>query len=95
MKISSAFVIALSLCAVPAAVHAQDAAPAPAAAVVAKVGDLVWSVDGRRVGRVERIRGTSAAVIIDMKMIYIPFEKLGTSERGLVSTLTLKEIKHL
>lgn len=94
MKISSALALALSLCAIPAAVHAQDAAPA-ATAVVAKVGDLVWSVDGRRVGRVERIRSTSVAVIIDMKMIYIPFDKLGSGERGLVSTLTLKEIKHL
>lgn len=95
MKISSVFLCALALCAAPAAVHAQDSAPVtqPGAAV-AKVGDLVWSADGRRVGRVDRLRGNSVAIIIDMKMVYIPFDKLGTGERGVVSTLTLKEIKH-
>ncbi len=95
MKITSALVLALGLCAVPAAVHAQDAAAATAAVSVAKVGDLVFSADGRRVGRVDRIRGNAVAIIIGMKMVYIPMDKISTDARGLVSSLTLKEIKHL
>lgn len=95
MKITSALVLALGLCAVPAAVHAQDSAAATAAVSVAKVGDLVFSADGRRVGRVDRIRGNAVAIIIGMKMVYIPMDKISTDARGLVSSLTLKEIKHL
>ncbi|KQM97507.1 hypothetical protein ASE85_14615 [Sphingobium sp. Leaf26] len=96
MKISSAFAFALGLCAISAAAHAADPSPvADAATPVAKVGDLIFSADGRRVGRVDRIRGNSVAVIIEMKMIYIPFDKLSAGDRGVVSSLTLKEIKHL
>lgn len=56
---------------------------------------MVWSAEGRRIGRVDRVRGEAVAVIRDMKMIYIPITTLSVSERGLVSTLTTKEINRL
>lgn len=97
MKLHTAFALALGLVALPSAARAED--PAPAAAAVAapqiKGGELVWSADGRRIGRVDRVRGTSIAVISDMKMIYIPISTISASERGLVSTLSRKEIDHL
>lgn len=97
MKIHSVFALALGLIALPAA--AQTAAPAAAVAATTaleiKGGEMVWSAEGRRVGRVDRVRGETIAVIRDMKMIYIPIASLSASERGLVSTLTNKEINRL
>lgn len=97
MKFHSVFALALGLVAIPAA--AQTAEPAPAAAAAAapeiKGGELVWSADGRRIGRVDRVRGAAIAVISDMKMVYIPIATLSASERGLVSTLSRKEINRL
>jgi len=97
MKIHSVFALALGLVAIPAA--AQTASPVPAAAPKPapeiKTGDLVWSVDGRRIGRVDSLRGTTVAVIDDTKMVYIPLTTLSTGAHGLVSTLTRKEIDRL
>ena len=99
MKIQTVFALALGLVAVPSAVLAQDtaapAAPAAAAAPTIKGGELVWSADGRRIGRVDRVRGNAVAVISDTKMVYIPIASLSASEHGLVSTLSRKEIGRL
>jgi len=56
---------------------------------------MVWSAEGRRIGRVDRVRGDAVVVIRDMKMISIPIASLTASERGLVTTLTNKEISRL
>lgn len=97
MKIHSVFALALGLVALPAA--AQTAAPVAAAAATTaleiKGGEMVWSAEGRRIGRVDRVRGETVAVIRDMKMIYIPIASLSASDRGLVSTLTNKDINRL
>ncbi len=97
MKIHSLFALALGLVALPAA--AQTAETAPVAAVAAapeiKGGETVWSADGRRIGRVDRVRGTAVAVVSDMAMIYIPIATLTASPRGLVSSLSRKEISRL
>lgn len=97
MKLHSAFALALGLVALPAAAHAADPAPAaaPAATPEIKGGESVWSADGHRIGRVDRVRGDTVAVISDGAMVYIPLSTLSVSERGLVSKLTRKEIAHL
>ena len=58
-------------------------------------GEILWSADGRRIGRVERVRGSTVAVVADMKMVYVPLDTVSASDRGLVSTLTRKEITRL
>ncbi len=96
MKLLSAFALALGLVAFPVAAQGTD--PAPAAATAAPnihSGILVWSSDGRRIGRVDRVRGESVAVIYGMRIVYIPISSLSEGERGLVSTLSRKEIDHL
>ncbi|OYX64453.1 MAG: hypothetical protein B7Y89_02255 [Novosphingobium sp. 32-60-15] len=97
MKIQSVFALALGLVALPA--MAQTAAPVAAAAATSapeiKSGDMVFSAEGRRIGRVDRVRGNAVVVIRDMKMISIPLATLSAGERGLVSTLTNKEISRL
>lgn len=99
MKIHSVFALALGLVALPAAAQAPAAAPAAPAAATAtpeiKTGDMVSSAEGRRIGRVDRVRGDAVAVIRDMKMIYIPIATISAGEHGLVTTLTNKEINHL
>ena len=94
MKMHSVLALALGLVAVPAI--AQTAAPAPAAAApVIKEGDLVWSADGGKVGSVDSVRGTDAAVITDERMIYIPVATLHSGPHGLVSSLSRKDINRL
>ena len=97
MKLHSVFALALGLVALPAAVHAAD--PAPAAAVAAtpeiKGGEFVWSVDGRRIGRIDRVRGAAVVVISDIKMVYIPIATLSAGAGGLVSSLSRMEIDRL
>ncbi|CAH0495321.1 hypothetical protein [Novosphingobium sp. CECT 9465] len=103
MKIHSVFALALGLVALPAAAQMAEPAAAPtatpaAAAVAApqiKGGEMVWSADGRRIGRVDRVRGSAVAVVSDMQMVYIPIATLTVSERGLVSSLSRKEISRL
>lgn len=99
MKLHSVFALALGLVALPVAAHAADPAPAAAAATAVaseiKAGQLVWSADGRQIGRVDRVRGTAVVVISDMKMVYIPIATLSSNNRGLVSTLSRKEIDRL
>ena len=95
MKIYSVLALALGLVAIPAV--AQTAAPAPAAATAPaiKVGVLVWSAEGHRVGRIDSVRGDVVAVINDMRMVYIPVSTLSTGARGLVSSLSLKDLDRL
>jgi hypothetical protein len=97
MKMHSVIALALGLVAMPAA--AQTAAPEAAAATVnaadIKPGAMVFSAEGRRVGKIDRVRGDAVAVITAMKMIYIPIATLRTGERGLVSSLSNKEINRL
>lgn len=98
MKIHSVFALALGLIAIPAAAQTAAAPATPAAAPAAleiKAGDSIWSAEGRRIGRVDRVRGDAVAVIVDMKIIYIPIATLSVGSRGLVSTLTTKEINRL
>jgi hypothetical protein len=99
MKIHSVLALALGLAAVPAAAQTAETAAAPEATTAAapeiKGGEILWSADGRRIGRVERVRGSTVAVVADMKMVYVPLSTLTASDRGLVSTLTRKEITRL
>lgn len=97
MKIHTVFALALGLAAIPAAAQtaAAPSSTSASAALDIKGGEMVWSAEGRRIGRVDRVRGDSIAVIRDMKMIYIPIATLTAGERGLVSTLTSKEINRL
>lgn len=97
MKLHSVFALALGLVALPAAAHAADLAPAAAAAATPAIkgGDLVWSADGRRIGRIDHVRGATVVVISDIKMVYIPIATLSTGARGLVSSLSRKEIDRL
>lgn len=97
MKIHSVFALALGLVALPAAAQTAEPAPTPAAAAAIEIkgGEMVWSADGRRIGRVDRVRGSAVAVVSDMQMVYIPIATLTVSERGLVSSLSRKEISRL
>lgn len=94
MKIHSVIALALSLSTLPVAAHAADEAPTAAAATI-KSGDLLWSSDGRRIGRVDRVRGASVSVIYDTRMIYVPAATLKSGDKGLTTSLTRKEIDRL
>lgn len=97
MKIHSVFALALGLVAVPATAQpvSSEATASTLSAADIRPGATVFSAEGRRVGKVDRVRGDTIAVIRDQKMIYIPIATLTASERGLVSTLSNKQINRL
>lgn len=78
--------------AVPA--MAQDAG-APAAASNVKKGVMVYSADGRRIGRVDRVRDDAVNIIYDGRMIRIPVSTLSDADKGVTTSLTGKEVSRL
>ena len=97
MKTSYLLAALVSLAAVPAV--AQSAAePAPAAATAAPSvarGALVFSADGRRLGRVDRVRDSGVSLIYNGKFVEIPTASLTAGERGLTTSLTRADLAKL
>lgn len=88
-------VIALGLAAAPALAQA-DAVPATAAAPAAvKKGSMIFSSEGRRIGRVDYVRGDAAGVIFDGRFVNIPVSTLSSDASGFKSSLTRAEISKL
>lgn len=75
---------------------ASEAAPVAAAHVpsVAR-GAVIFSADGRRIGRVDRVRAASVSVIYHGKFVEIPTDSLSSGERGLTTSLTQAELAKL
>lgn len=83
------------------AAQAQEAAAPAAVAAPAsdvRVGALVKTVDGRRVGRIERLikdgagQVVSASIIYQSRFVRVPVNTLSAVEKGFVTSLTTKEI---
>ncbi|HWV12205.1 MAG TPA: hypothetical protein VN110_02820 [Sphingobium sp.] len=93
MKFSFAFAAALSLSVSAAAI----AADAP----LIKQNALVKTADGRKVGYIDRILKDSAGAPTAVQIIYsgrfvvIPATTLSAAEKGLVTSLTAKEVNRL
>ncbi len=93
MKFSFAFAAALSLSVSAAAI----AADAP----LIKQNALVKTADGRKVGYIDRILKDSAGAPTGVQIIYsgrfvvIPATTLSAAEKGLVTSLTAKEVNRL
>jgi len=94
MKLHCVFALALGLAALPASAQTVDTPPAAAAPAI-KGGETVFSAEGRRIGSVDRVRGTMIVVIGDAKPLYIPISTLTATDRGLVTSLTRKELNKL
>jgi hypothetical protein len=97
MRIVSACVAAALLVAAPA--FAQEAAPA-ATALTVKPGQMIRSSDGRTIGRVNNARSSngqlvSVSVIYNQHFINVPASTLSMNDKGLVTSLTQKEIARL
>ncbi|KFG88350.1 hypothetical protein BV98_003933 [Sphingobium herbicidovorans NBRC 16415] len=93
MKFSFAFAAALSLSLSAAAV----AADAP----LIKDRALVKTVDGRKVGFIDRVlknaagEPTGVQIIYSGRFVVIPATTLSAAEKGLVTSLTAKEVNKL
>ena len=94
MKFSFAFAAALSLSLSTAAIAAD-------AAAVIKPHAPVKTVDGRKVGFIDRVLKNSAGEPTGVQIIYsgrfvvIPVTTLSEAEKGLVTSLTAKEVNRL
>lgn len=78
-----AWVAAVSLAAIaPLSAHAQTAAPAPAQATPAKVGDTIYDDSGAEVGKIESITNGVAVVFTGTNRASVPVTSFGTSPKG-------------
>lgn len=91
MKI--AYAAALTLALVSAPVLAQATAEPAAAAPVVKKGAMVFTADGRRVGRIDRIRSDAVGIIYNGHYVDVPTATLTSSDRGLMTSLTADKLK--
>jgi len=93
MKLSFAFAAALSLSLSAAAI----AADVP----VIKEHALVKTTDGRKVGFIDRVlknaagEPTAVQIIYSGRFVVIPASTLSPAEKGLVTSLTAKEVNRL
>lgn len=72
----------------PVAVHAQDSAPASAAA-----GKAIYSAKGGRVAAIYRVTQAGAVqVILEGKLVTVPNSTLSEENGKLVTTLTKSEL---
>lgn len=93
MKIAYTLAIALLGAATPAL--SQTAAPASAISAESLKGAMILSADGRRIGRVDRLRDDAITVIYSGRIVAIPVSTLTASDKGFTSTLTRAEIGKL
>ena len=93
MKFTFALAAALSL-AVPASAIAADAP-------LIKERALVKTVDGRKVGFIDRVlknaagEATGVQIIYGSRFVVIPADTLAAAEKGLVTSLTAKDVNKL
>ena len=85
---------AAALAILSTAAQADDAKPAAAAASFApKAGQLVYSSDNKRVGRIDRVEAARVGVILDSQYVYIATATLSVGENGRVlTTLARRDI---
>lgn len=79
---------------------ATVASAQPAPVVVAKIGALVKSADGRVLGRVDRVVvkdgvAVSVNVIVSGRMVHIPIATISGAEGELTTSLTKAEANKL
>ena len=96
--IFTAAAAALSLSTTTAAVAQTAETTAPAVSV--RDGERITSSDGWTIGRVDSVQkgkdGASyAAVIYQMRMVYIPVDSLTAGEKGYVTKLSRAEVTKL
>ncbi|HVF94028.1 MAG TPA: hypothetical protein VM900_06910 [Sphingomonas sp.] len=94
MNYSSIFAIA-AVALVPAAVHAQQAAPAaaaPAAAATPTVGAAVFDSAGVEIGKIESVANGAVIVASPTGKISLPATSIGQSAKGLAIGMTKADL---
>ncbi|GAA0333110.1 hypothetical protein GCM10009087_49150 [Sphingomonas oligophenolica] len=67
-------------------------APAGSAAVVAKSGQVIRDVNGRRIGVVDTVRGDKVFIITATKMVSVPTSTLSLGSGGLQTSLKSSDV---
>lgn len=78
----------------PIAAIAQDAAAATAPARL-KSGVMLYSADGKRLGKVNRVKGDVVSVIFDMRLVRIPANTISEAEGKLVTSLDYAAVRKI
>jgi hypothetical protein len=89
------YAVALTLSAVAAPVMAQPVADSAAAAPAISKGAMIFSADGRRIGRVDRVRATSVSIIYSGRFIEIPLGSLTPADKGYTTSLNKADLGKL
>lgn len=78
------------------AAFAQATVPAPAAASTpAQRGDMLYTIDNYRIGRIGQIHETAARVIYGGRFVEVPLNTVSKGAKGLTTSLTRAEIGRL
>lgn len=93
MNVLKFVVIAAGLMSRPA--FAQADVASAQASVAVKRGDMVYSADDRRIGRIDRVRGDKVGIIYRDRFVDIPVSTLTAGERGYKTSLTRADINKL
>ena len=85
---------AATLAGLPSVALADVAAAETASAFVPRVGQLVYSSDGKRIGNIDRVDAARVSIIADMKMVYVARSTLSAGDKGrAISSLKAAEIR--
>lgn len=93
MKISYVLAIALSALATPAVAEPAADNTANASAVIK--GAVIFSSEGRRIGRVDRVLSKGVSLIYDGRFIEIPLDTLKPADKGYMTSLTKSDLNKL
>lgn len=98
----AAFSVSTAVMAQPDASTTAMAQPAAAShPVKVKSGEGIYSSDGQFLGNVDSVQKTKdgtplyVSVIRDMQMVHIPVDSFSTGPKGLTTSLTRADFRHL
>lgn len=95
MRLFVASAVALLALSSPVAAIAQDAAAAAAAPARLKNGVTLYSADGKRLGKINRVSDDAVTIIFDSRFVRIPANSVSEAEGKLVTSLDYASVRKI
>lgn len=94
MRLFVASVAALFALSAPVNAIAQDSAAAVAPARL-KNGAMLYSADGKRLGKINRVNDAAVTIIFDARFVRIPINTVSEAEGKLVTSLDYAAVRKI
>ncbi|RJF91373.1 hypothetical protein [Sphingomonas cavernae] len=95
MRLFVASAVALLAISAPVAAIAQDAAAAATAPARLKNGVTLYSADGKRLGKVNRVAADVVTIIFDSRFVRVPTNSVSEAEGKLVTSLDYAAVRKI